>query len=271
MEERTWSFQDPTYGRIDVVVVLPDRAPEDRFPLLIALHGRGEAMKGPERGARGWVDDYALMRAMQRLADPPLVAKDFENIVAPSRLETLNLALGQRPYRGLVVLCPYAPESLAGEKPFEHVRPYTKFLTEVLIPHAYRELPVFGTAESTGIDGVSLGGRVAILSGLLDPERFRSIAGLQAAFDSRDAATIGQLGDAAFAKNPNLVFRWLTSDRDFFLDANQAIAGEFERRKIPSRLRVVPGPHDYSFNRGPGALEMLFFHDRALRYREWPE
>jgi hypothetical protein len=271
MEEHTWSFQDPTLGRIDVVVVLPDRTPEERFPMLIALHGRGEAIKGPERGARGWVDDYALMRAMQRLADPPLEPRDFENIVSPSRLETLNAALGQRPYRGLVVLCPYTPESLAGDKPFERAKPYARFLSEVLIPHANRELPVIGTPESTGIDGVSLGGRVAILAGLYEPERFRSVAGLQAAFDSRDAAALGQLGDAAFAKNPNLVFRWLTSDHDFFLDANQTIALEFERRKLPSRLRVVPGPHDYVFNRGPGAIEMLFFHDRALRYRDWPE
>jgi hypothetical protein len=28
---------------------------------------------------------------------------------------------------------------------------------------------------------------------------------------------------------------------------------------------TVPGPHDYEFNRGPGAYEMLMFHDRVLR------
>ena len=30
-------------------------------------------------------------------------------------------------------------------------------------------------------------------------------------------------------------------------------------------MTTVPGPHDYVFNRGPGVLEMLLFHDRALR------
>jgi hypothetical protein len=26
----------------------------------------------------------------------------------------------------------------------------------------------------------------------------------------------------------------------------------------------VVGPHDYSFNRGPGSIELLLWHDRAL-------
>jgi hypothetical protein len=27
---------------------------------------------------------------------------------------------------------------------------------------------------------------------------------------------------------------------------------------------VVPGPHDYVFNRGPGSVELLYFHDMVL-------
>jgi enterochelin esterase-like enzyme len=271
MEELTWTFQNEAFGRLDVVVVLPDRKPGERFPLLIALHGRGEAMKGPARGARGWVDDYALMRGMQRLGNPPLTSRDFEGFVTAERLETLNNALSRQPYEGLVVLCPYTPDVLAGDRPFEGVKPFTQFLTEVLIPKAKKELPVLGTLESIGIDGVSLGGRVSILSGLYAPEQFHVVAGLQAAFDSDDAPRLGMLGDDAVRRNPGMVFRFLTSERDYFLEANQALALEFERRKHPSKLRMVPGPHDYAFNRGPGALEMLFFHDRILRKPGWPE
>ncbi len=29
--------------------------------------------------------------------------------------------------------------------------------------------------------------------------------------------------------------------------------------------RVALGPHNYDFNRGPGGLEMLTWHDRVLR------
>ncbi len=271
LEEQTWTFQDPKFGRIDVVVVLPDRFADEKFPMLVALHGRGEAMKGPERGARGWVDDYALLRAMQRLGKPPLTSRDFEGFVAPKRLATLNQALEQEPYRGLVVLCPYTPDLLAGDKPFEYARPYAQFLVETLLPRARRELPVVGTLETTGIDGVSLGGRVGFLSGLYAAEHFHSVAGLQAAFDSDDAVALGRLGDDAFRRNRGIRFRLLTSDRDYFIEANQTIAAEFESRRLPMHFLLVPGPHDYVFNRGPGSIEMLFFHDRALRRKAWPE
>jgi iron(III)-salmochelin esterase len=271
IEEQTWTFDVPAFGRIDVVVVLPERTREEQFPMLVALHGRGEAMKGSERGARGWVDDYALVRAMQRLARPPLTVRDFETFVTPKRLETLNAALGKEPYRGLVVVCPYTPDLLAGDKPFESVRPYTRFLVDQLLPRAKRDLPVIGTVQTTGIDGVSLGGRVGFLSGLYAAEHFHSVAGLQAAFDSEDAVTLGRLGDDAFRRNRKIRFRLLTSDHDYFIEANQTIAAQFQLRNLPMKFLLVPGPHDYIFNRGPGSIEMLFFHDRILRREAWPE
>jgi iron(III)-salmochelin esterase len=264
-EEVTWTFDQTALGRIDVVVVLPDRLPGERFPLLIALHGRGEAMKGSVRGSRGWVDDYALGRAIRRLAMPPLQRPDFEGIVDAKRLNLLNTELSTQPYRGLVVLCPYTPDILAGERPFERALPYSHFLVETLLPRARRELPVIDSAAATGIDGVSLGGRVALLSGLYQPNAFGAVATLQAAFDSSDAGRLAQLALEARKVNPGLKFRFLTSDDDYFLGANRAIAAAFTQARVEHQFLVVPGPHDYIFNRGPGAIEMLFYHDRALR------
>lgn len=264
-EEFTWTFDQTAFGRIDVVVVLPDRLPGERFPLLIALHGRGEAMKGSMRGSRGWVDDYALGRAIRRLAMPPLERTDFEGIVDPKRLNLLNEELRKQPYRGLVVLCPYTPDILAGERPFERALPYSRFLVETLLPRARRELPVVDTTAATGIDGVSLGGRVALLSGLYQPGAFGAVGTLQAAFDSSDAAKLAQLASKARLSNSGLKFRFLTSDDDYFLKANHAIDEAFTQAHLEHQFLVVPGPHDYIFNRGPGAIEMLFHHDRALR------
>jgi enterochelin esterase-like enzyme len=266
-EELTWTFDQTALGRIDVVVVLPDRHPSERFPLLIALHGRGEAMKGPVRGARGWVDDYALGRAIRRLSMPPLTSGDFEEIVDEKRLNTINTMLQSRPYAGLVVLCPYTPDMLVGERPFERAVPYAKFLAETLLPRARRELPVIDSAQATGIDGVSLGGRVSLLAGLYQPGSFGAVATLQAAFDSSDASRLAALGSAALKVNPELKFRFLTSDGDYFLAANRAIDAAFSQSHILHEFLVVPGPHDYIFNRGPGAIEMLLYHDRALRGR----
>src|SRR3954465_705617 len=100
-EERTWSFPQTSVGRMSVVVVVPERAAGERFPVLIALHGRGETMKGPERGARGWGSDYALGRAAGGRPPPPLGDSDFEGFVEAPRLALLNRALGAVPYRGL--------------------------------------------------------------------------------------------------------------------------------------------------------------------------
>ncbi len=264
-EELTWTFDQTAVGRIDVVVVLPDRRPDERFPLLVALHGRGEAIKGPVRGARGWVDDYALGRAIRRLSMPPLRSEDFEELVDSKRLNLLNASLQAQPYGGLVVLCPYTPDMLTGERPFERAQPFARFVADTLIPRAKRELPVIDRSEATGIDGVSLGGRVSLLAGLYKPEFFGAVATLQAAFDSSDAARLAAMAVTAKQKNPKLQFRFLTSDGDYFLAANHAIDQAFSASHIAHEFVIVPGPHDYIFNRGPGAIEMLLFHDRVLR------
>jgi iron(III)-salmochelin esterase len=263
-EELTWTFDQTAFGRIDVVVVLPDRLPNERFPVLIALHGRGEAAKGPVRGARGWVDDYALGRAIRRLSMPPLEQRDFEGLAEPKRLKAINEELRTRAYQGLVVICPYTPDVLTGERPFDRAVPYARFLVDTVLPRARRELPIVDSVSATGIDGVSLGGRLALLSGLYEPKSFGVIGTLQAAFDSSDAGRLAAMAVNAKKANPRLKFRLLTSDEDYFLNANRAISGAFTQAQVENQLLIVAGPHDYIFNRGPGAIEMLLFHDRAL-------
>jgi len=264
-EERTWSFPNTPIGPMSVVVLLPEREATARFPVLIAMHGRGEALKGPERGARGWVDDYELKHLLERLARPPLTARDFKSFVAPSRLRRFNEVLAEQPYRGLVIVCPYTPDMLTGDDPFSKAIPLAQFLVDELLPRVYRETPAIGTALSTGIDGVSLGGRAALSVGLQRPQAFGAIAALQAAFDREQAVPLTQRAQAALTANPKLSFRLLTSDADYFLSANTLIARSMSAAGIPLVFNVVLGPHDYDFNRGPGGLEMALFHDRVLR------
>jgi enterochelin esterase-like enzyme len=59
--------------------------------------------------------------------------------------------------------------------------------------------------------------------------------------------------------------RLLSSDADPLLPVTQELSQELRKRRIAHQLVVTPGGHDYAFNRGPGAIELLFFHDRALR------
>jgi iron(III)-salmochelin esterase len=264
--ELVWDYPQSPEGPTRVVVSVPAHPADGaKYPVLVAFHGKGEAMKGPERGARGWLDDYQMNRAIARLHAPPLTGADLHGFVSQTRLDRYNRALASVPYRDLIVVMPYTPTSLGGEKPFDVVLPYGKFLVDQVLPRVYRETPAIGTPESTGIDGVSLGGRVGLLIGLQMPNAFGAISVLQAAFDSANAPEIMALAREARAKNPALVLRLVTSGDDYFLNANQNISRALSAAGIAHQIVVVPGPHDYEFNRGPGVMEMLLFHDRVLR------
>jgi hypothetical protein len=72
------------------------------------------------------------------------------------------------------------------------------------------------------------------------------------------------LAKAARAKNPSLKLRLLTSKDDYFRDPIARTSAAWRGAGIDHDFVEVPGPHDYPFNRGPGAIEMLLWHDRLL-------
>jgi hypothetical protein len=263
--EVTWTWPDTPVGAMTAVVVVPERAADERFPVLLTFHGMGEARKGPERGARGWIDDYGLLKAIARLKHPPLTNEDLAGFADPERLAKLNAALAKDPYRGLIVVNSYTPDMLRGDEPFSKIPPLAKFAIGELLPRAYRETPAIGSAQTTAVDGISLGGRAAMAIGLRNPESFASVGGLQPAFDLDNAGAVAQRALLARRKNPALSFRLLTSDGDYFLGSTRAISSALRQAGVPHTLVVLPGPHDYPFNRGPAVYEMLIHHDRVLR------
>jgi enterochelin esterase-like enzyme len=264
-QEITWDYPQTELGPMRVVVLIPEREPNARLPVLVALHGRGEALKGPALGARGWVDDYTLPATVERLRRPPITLDDVHGMEDDERLARLNASLAQRPYQGLIVVCPYTPDALPADESIDKALPLARFVVETVLPRAYRETPAIGTPETTGIDGVSLGGRAALGIGLLRPKAFAVVASLQAALRSDNSADILQRAREAKAQKPDLFVRLLTSNGDYFLRANQLLAADFQAAGIRTELVTIPGAHDYEFNRGPGGYEMLMFHDRVLR------
>lgn len=263
--ELTWTFESTAVGPMSVVVSVPAHAATQRFPVLIALHGRGEAFKGPARGARGWIDDYGLPRAIDRLLHPPLVADDYAGEADAARLTALNQRLVQAPYAGLVVVCPYTPDILAGRRAFAAAEPLAAFIVDQLLPRVFAETPALTEPENVGIDGVSLGGRAALLVGFERPRSFGVVGSLQAALDASEIAPLVARAGRAREANPKLVLRLLTSDRDYFVREIQALSRAFQDAGVRHAFVRVRGDHSYEFNRGPGALEMLTFHDWALR------
>jgi iron(III)-salmochelin esterase len=262
-----WSFPGASAegGAERAVAVVPPQAPGEtrRFPVLIALHGRGEAVRGPEAGAYGWIRDYHLLAHLAALGRGVLRREDFQSFVASERLASFNAALRERPYGGLVVVCPHTPDVLKPPAAFEAAAPFARWVVEALLPRVLAECPA--DANAVGIDGVSLGGRVALLTGLGAPAAFKSVGTLQPAFQTAEAEALAGRARAYVDARPEGQLRLLTSEEDPFREAVGAIHEAFRAVGVRHGHRVVPGPHNYAFNRGPGGLEMLTWHDRVLR------
>jgi pimeloyl-ACP methyl ester carboxylesterase len=244
------------------VILRPKNVQNTRFPVLVALHGHGEAIKGPELGALGWPNDYALVKALDRVCAPPLTADDFEGLVEEDHLREINASLAARPWRGLVVVCPYLPD-LDLRRDTE-ILDYGKFVASVLLPRVVSEMPAIAGAASTGIDGVSLGGAVALRAGLAAPDVFGAVGALQPAIDDARVSELVDLARAARAKRPSLALRITTSHEDYYRDVVRSLDAAWSAANVAHDFAELPGPHDYVFNRGPGAYEMLMWHARVL-------
>lgn len=254
-----WSFPAEAGSERRCVVMVPrPLAPGEKLPVLVALHGLGEATDAAT-GAWGWPRRYQLEKTYLRLYDRPLGGDAFGGFVTPERLAEVNTGLGKRPFRGLVVACPYMPSFVGGALSFEA---YAAWLGDKLLPRLRAELPVDGSAKATGIDGVSLGGWCALRVGLLRPDLFGAIGTLQPAVD-------GSMVDPATAwiaqRLGGRPLRIVTSEEDFFLKSNTLLDQRLTQKGVPHEFLVTPGPHDYPWNQGAGGVEMLLFHDRVLR------
>jgi hypothetical protein len=265
--EKELEFASSPVGPEKAVAVIPQWGREgERFPVLVALHGRGEAVRGVEVGAHGWLRDYELGRAITRLRSPPLTRDDFRGLVDDARLARLNASLAERPFRGLIVVCPWLPDLFTSNRTnLDAALPYGRFVTEQLLPRVLAETPALAERASTGIDGVSLGGRVALVVGFAHASRFGAVGTLQAAIQESEPLAIARRARDAALDAAGSRLRLVTSDQDYFRGAIGQLHLALNTEGVEHEYLVIPGPHDYAFNRGPGGVEMLLWHDRVLR------
>jgi hypothetical protein len=234
-------------------------------PIVIALHGRGEASKGLEGGARGFRDDYRVDAVRSALEVGVVTSETVGGLEEPPRLERIRAALAAEPWSGVVLVTPFTPvpntRDLAGS-------PFAAFVTGELLREvdARRGGPAPGAPSRSpvGIDGISMGGRYALVLGFSFPEVFGSVGGLQPAIAVEDADPLAELALRAKGTKTQKI-RLCSSAEDPFLEPTRALSRALEARGIEHQLVVTDGPHDYAWNRGPGALELLVFHERALR------
>lgn len=237
---------------------------EERYPLVIAFHGMGESKLGPERGYKAWLERYGLGAAYEALLGGLLVRDAFGGLVRDAELKALNAELAAHPFKGVFVVGVYTPDLLSAVDRPERIEAYAEWVAKKLVPKAQRMFPVISSEpRRVGVDGVSLGGMVALEVGLRFPEVFASVGTMQPAIRGREAELAERAARAQASASQTL--RLLSSDQDPLLPVTRTLSAELRKRHVAHTLQVTPGGHDYAFNKGPGAIELLHFHDRALR------
>ncbi len=257
-----YRFESPRLGPIPVIVRVPTFQPPTRLPVLIVLHGRGEAQKSPERGARAFIEDYGLEQSWQWLT-AATHARIAPHDVPPTFRKAVESQLDAQPFRGMVVVMPYLPDRFKGPEVFANAPAYGRVLAEV-IERVKAELPVRQEPQAWGLDGISLGGRVAMACAPELATQIGAQGAVQAAIDERELALFAQLLDRARRHNPELRYTLATSEQDYFRVVLEQYHQLLQRRLLTHDWVVLPGDHSYAFNRGPGVTHLLLTYDRLF-------
>jgi enterochelin esterase-like enzyme len=228
-------------------------------------HGLGET-PSERAGVGAWVERYGLLTACARLMRPPLTPTAKRGDLAEDHARELNRALEERVFGGrFLFICPYTPniwKKANSAKAFDRL---ADWLASTLLPEVAARTGIAGEAARTGVDGCSLGGLVSLEVFARRPDLFASAGGVQAAVSESSApALAARLATALRAGNGRRI-HIETSRQDPFYAANLRLSRELGRAGVTDELAVLPGPHDQPWLREVGTLEMLLFHDRALR------
>lgn len=244
------------------LVLQPTHVPAGtKLPVLVLLHGLGET--GNELlGIHAWGDRYGAVRCYERLRRPP-VKRLFPKYpwLSDTRVEAMNVELGERAFGGLVLVCPVTPNPHKVGPAAKTLDRYADFIEKQLLPAVQTKVPCLTGPAHTGLDGCSLGGYVGAEVFLRKPKLFGSFGGVQSAINVPSALRYAER-IAQLAKS--VPVRVGTSSEDPFRKANEAFAKELGKRGVTHTLSVPPGPHNQPWLREVGTLEMLLWHERRL-------
>jgi hypothetical protein len=259
-----WSLPgDPKIARRCVVLVPTHLQKGERVPLLIALHGLAETAN-EEMGAYAWVKRYGIGDGYAHARDPQSITLEgLGKMVTELRVAEMRADLAKLPFRGMVIACPYTPNIWkVAANPEIALDVYAPWLFDVLLPRLRSETPM---NNKVALDGVSLGGYASLGVGVRKLSEIDSLGCVQAAVSTNDADKWTDRIAKAFATHGNKPLHLLTSTTDAFRQPVETLSASLKKRAVPHVFRLAIGPHDQPFLRGPGSLEMLLFHDRALR------
>jgi enterochelin esterase-like enzyme len=247
------------------LLLRPRRVPDQvALPLVVLFHGLGET--GNEAlGIHAWNDRYGLPEAYARLSAPPVLRTlPHQRYLSDARLEQLNQELSVSPFPDLALVCPFTPNVLGKDPSSPVLDRYAEYIEHALLPAVRDATPTLVGAAHLGLDGVSLGGYVSLEVFSRRPQLFGVIGSMQGAFGLALAEVYARrIAEASLEFGPRRV-HVTTSSFDPFRDAAERLAQRLTERGVPSTLTLAAGPHDQTFLREVGTLEMLLFQARAL-------
>ncbi len=231
--------------------------------LLVLFHGLGETVQ-VKLGLYAWAKPYGLMRAYERLHAPPLVREAKEaGYLTDEHRARLNAELAQKPLGGLAVACPFTPNVYDAGPIANALDRYATWIAGTLLPELRRRLALRPGA-GVGIDGVSLGGFMALEVFLRRPEPFAAFGCAQGAFGVALAEVYARrIRDVFAAVGPRPIH--IATSRD---DPFRPAAERLRKRLLAAQADVdfvsTPGPHSQSWLREVGSIDVLRFYHRTL-------
>ncbi len=248
------------------LLLRPTRALESTpLKLVVLFHGLGET--GREAlGIRAWYERYGLPEAYARLSAPPVVRTlPKKRYLSDERLTAINAELAAVPFQDLAIVCPFTPNVLGKDPNSPVLDHYADYVERALLPAVRAATPTLIGAAHLGVDGVSLGGYVSLEVFSRKPELFGVVGTMQGAFGMQLAEVYARrIADASAELGPRRV-HITTSSLDPFRAAAERLSLRLMERGLAPTLTLAEGPHDQTFLREAGTLEMLLFQARALQ------
>lgn len=265
VHHRRLSVEGPDGEAQTAALIFPRRAdramapPDGRYALIVALHDLRGVERGPQRAAMVFSVNFTVPLTFGALERGRLTRRDFSGFVSDAHLALVNAELSKSPFEPPVIVAPYVPDlSAASPEDFDR---YAAWIEETLLPSVREAFPgVSQERAGTGIDGIELGGRVALEVGLRAKKSFASVGAIQPLLDAPTAAALAARVDA---ETPQYL-RLMTSEEDPGRGDVHALSRALRERSIPHDLLDTPGTRDIEYGRGPGAIELLRFHARVL-------
>lgn len=254
---------DARSARRALILVPREALKKAPLPLLVLVHGLGET-NDEHAGTRAWLERYGLGSAWEQLASQSL-ARAQPSLMSEAEHAARVSCAARQPFQGLCIVCPYLPPprvTQASDPKFER---YARWLSDALLPAVRDRVPEAARGpDQTGIAGVSLGGLVALRAGIHCAEHYSTVGSVQGAFGAGEAAYLASALAGRF-RGPGRAAYVATSSFDPYRAANAALSQKLFAAGVRSEFCLRTGPHSQTWLREVGSLDLLLWHDRALR------